>query len=77
MKVEKRAWPENNYPFNHENAPIRIKARGARVEGWGQDVTGLCQILSDASAKRGKVEDITLIPMGAARLRISAFPPIK
>ena len=77
MKVEKRPWPENNYPFNHENAPIRIKARGARVEGWGQDATGLCQILPDARAKRGKVEDITLIPMGAARLRISAFPPMK
>ena len=77
MKVEKHPWPENNYPFNHENAPLRIKARGALVERWGQDATGLCQILPDASAKRGKVEEITLIPMGAARLRISAFPPIK
>lgn len=76
MKVEKRPWPENNYPFNHENAPICIKARGARVEGWGQDATGLCQVLPDAHAKRSKVEEITLIPMGAARLRISAFPPI-
>ena len=77
MKVEFKAWPESNYPWSHEGTPISVKARGARVEGWRQDETGLCQILPDADAPRGKVEDITLIPMGAARLRISAFPPLR
>lgn len=77
MSVERLPWPENDYPFSHESVPLRVKARGARVEGWGQDATGLCQILPDASARRGALEDITLIPMGAARLRISAFPPMK
>ncbi len=77
MSIERLPWPENDYPFSHESVPLRVKARGARVEGWGQDATGLCQILPDASARRGALEDITLIPMGAARLRISAFPPMK
>lgn len=77
MSVERLPWPENDYPFSQESVPLRVKARGARVEGWGQDATGLCQILPDASARRGALEDITLIPMGAARLRISAFPPMK
>ena len=77
MKVELKPWPENNYPWSHDGTPISVKAKGARVEGWGQDATGLCQILPDADAHRGKPEEITLIPMGAARLRISAFPPMR
>ena len=75
MKVEKLEWPEDNYPFSLESVPLRVKAKGAQVSSWGMDETGLCQILPDARAPRGKVEDITLIPMGAARLRITAFPP--
>jgi hypothetical protein len=77
MQVEFKAWPANNYPWSHAGTPITVKAKGARVEGWGMDKTGLCQILPDADAPRGHMEDITLIPMGAARLRISAFPPMK
>lgn len=77
MQVEFGTWPENDYPWNHAGTPISVKACGARVEGWGQDATGLCQILPDSDAPRGTTEEITLIPMGAARLRISAFPPMK
>lgn len=77
MKIERTTWPEDNYPFSPQRVPLRIRARGARVEGWGMDHTGLCQVLPDADAPRGKMEDISLIPMGAARLRISAFPPLR
>ena len=77
MKVELGAWPENNYPWNQNATPITVKAKGALVPSWKQDATGLCQVLPDADAPRGKAESITLIPMGAARLRISAFPPMK
>ena len=75
MSVERMSWPENNYPFSQETVPLRVKATGAQVSSWGQDETGLCQVLPDADAPRGKREEIVLIPMGAARLRISAFPP--
>ena len=77
MEVERKAWPADNYPFSTDSVPLRVKASGAKVEGWGQDETGLCQVLPDIDAPRGELEDITLIPMGAARLRISAFPPLK
>ena len=33
-------------------------------------------VLPDADAPRGALETVTLVPMGAARLRISAFPPV-
>ncbi len=75
MSVERKAWPQDNYPFALESVPLRVKASGALVPSWGQDETGLCQVLPDACQPRGEVEQLTLIPMGAARLRISAFPP--
>lgn len=75
MKVEWRSWPADNYPFSPDSVPLLVRAHGAKVEGWGQDKTGLCQVLPDIDAPCGQKEDITLIPMGAARLRISAFPP--
>lgn len=75
MRVERTAWPQDNYPFALESVPLRVKASGALVPSWGQDETGLCQVLPDACQPRGEVEQLTLVPMGAARLRISAFPP--
>lgn len=75
MTVERMAWPEDNYPFAQASVPLRVKASGAPVPSWGQDETGLCQVLPESDAPRGAVEPITLIPMGAARLRVSAFPP--
>ncbi len=77
MKVEHGTWPGDNYPFNNVNTPIRVKACGARIPSWGTDATGLCQILPDADAPRAEKEEITLVPMGASRLRISAFPPLQ
>ena len=77
MKVEKGEWPADNYPFNLQNVPLHVKAKGALIESWGMDKTNTCQVLPDSDAPRGEVEDITLVPMGAARLRISAFPPVE
>ena len=77
MTVERGEWPTDNYPFNLQNVPLRVKARGARIPSWGQDETGLCQILPEGDAPRGELEEVTLVPMGAARLRISAFPPVE
>ena len=76
MTLELGPWPADDYPYNLQNVPIRLKAQGARIPSWGQDKTGLCQILPDADAPRGQLEPITLVPMGAARLRISAFPEV-
>ena len=44
---------------------------------WKIDETGLCGVLPEEDAVKGDKEEITLIPMGAARLRISAFPNTK
>ncbi len=73
-KVERKAWPVNDLPFTTESVPLEVKAQGRKIATWQLDETGLCSVLPDEDAVKGESEEITLIPMGAARLRISAFP---
>ena len=71
----KKEWPADNFPFTLDSVPLEFKAKGRRVPSWTMDETGLCGVLPDEdAAKAEQLEDITLVPMGAARLRISAFP---
>lgn len=74
FKIVHKAWPSDNYPFSLENIPIEVKAIGRIVPSWKVDETGLCGVLPEMDVPKGEKEEITLVPMGAARLRISAFP---
>ncbi len=75
MQVVRKPWPKDDYPFSLQNVPLELRAKGRLVPEWGIDQYGLCDVLPDASAKRSDVvSDLRLVPMGAARLRISAFP---
>ncbi|MBN8458360.1 MAG: glycoside hydrolase family 127 protein [Verrucomicrobia bacterium] len=75
--VERGQWPSDNYPFTPESAPIRLKAKAKRVPEWTLDRHGLCAVLQDSPVVSDQPEEtVTLIPMGAARLRVSAFPVI-
>lgn len=76
--VVRKPWPADNYPFSQQNTPIEIRAKGRQIPSWGIDQYGLVDVLPLYPAKTtSPVEDITLIPMGAARLRISAFPVVR
>lgn len=76
--VIKKPWPADNFPFTQSAVPIELKTKGALVPGWGIDQYGLCGELPQSPVSgAGPVTDITLIPMGAARLRISSFPVAK
>lgn len=75
IEIIKKPWPADNYPFTLQSVPFEFKAKGVKIPSWTIDENGLCGVLPDAKAERSKdVETITLVPMGAARLRISAFP---
>ncbi len=78
FKIEKRAWPKDNFPFTPSSAPIVIKAKAKQIPSWKLDQNGLCGALmnSPVSSREPEVE-VELIPMGAARLRISDFPVVK
>lgn len=77
FEVLRRDWPESNRPWTPETTPIELKARGKRIANWKLDRFGLVAPLADSPIRSDEPEEtITLIPMGAARLRISAFPVI-
>lgn len=75
FEVLRKEWPDDDFPFTATNTPIQIKGKGRKIPSWDIDKYGLCGVLPDVDSPQSELfEDITLIPMGAARLRISAFP---
>jgi hypothetical protein len=64
-------------PFTPSSAPIEMRAKAKRIPGWAADDDGMTPVLQESPAKsEAATENISLIPMGAARLRITAFPTI-
>jgi hypothetical protein len=64
-------------PFTPETVPIALRAHARRIPAWKQDSLGLVGKLQASPVKSDEaIEKVTLIPMGAARLRITAFPVI-
>lgn len=75
ITVSRKPWPADNYPFTLESVPLEFTAKGRKVPSWGFDQTGMTDVLPTRFAPRATEEEtISLVPMGAARLRITAFP---
>lgn len=78
FKVIKRKGPLPSQPFIVDNASVQLIVKGKRISQWKQENNGLVGVLPDSPIRSDEaLETITLIPMGCARLRISAFPKIK
>jgi DUF1680 family protein len=75
FEVRTKSWPQDNQPFEAQAAPIEIRAKARKIENWKPDALGLIGEVQPSPVRSTEsVETVTLIPMGAARLRISAFP---
>jgi len=78
FQIIKKPWPENNFPFDQKDVPVMLKAKGKLIPEWTIDKYGLCGVLPESPVNvHTEEQEIELIPMGAARLRISAFPVVK
>ena len=78
FKVIKKAWPKDDNPFTNASAPIELVANGKQIPGWAIDQYGLCGVLPVSPVKTPeKITKLTLVPMGGAMLRISAFPVVE
>jgi len=77
FELVKKPGPVADQPFTPETAPISLKAKARKIAEWKQDETGLLTELSPSPVRSdAPMETVTLIPMGAARLRISSFPTV-
>lgn len=67
---------DGSYPWNLENVPVEIHARGRRMPQWQPygGNTGPIPYSDQYQAELGPVEDIVLVPYGCTSLRITEFP---
>lgn len=75
--VEELDW-DGSYPWNLENTPIQLKARGVELPEW-KLLNGLPTFPAWWGGRKVdegaiKFEDITLVPYGTTTLRITEFP---
>ncbi len=78
FSVVKKPWPADNFPFTLASVPLELKTKAKKIPGWTVDQYALCGELPQSPvATVEPVEEITLVPMGAARLRISSFPVVR
>lgn len=76
--VVKKPFRLGKNPFTAESSPIELRVKARRIPSWGMDANGLAADPPASPAKTDQpVETVTLIPMGAARLRISTFPTVQ
>ncbi|MEO5890262.1 MAG: beta-L-arabinofuranosidase domain-containing protein [Ferruginibacter sp.] len=75
--VVKKSWPADGNPFTNANAPIELHTTGKQIANWTIDKYGLCGVLPQSPVKTSATaSNLTLVPMGGARLRVSAFPVV-
>ena len=75
FEVVTRPWPKDDYPFTNGSAPVELHAKARLLPDWKLDEHGLAGELPESPVKTtAPTIDVTLVPMGGARLRISAFP---
>ncbi|TSA35770.1 MAG: hypothetical protein D4R64_09070 [Porphyromonadaceae bacterium] len=78
FKITHRPWPESDFPFTLTEVPVSIEVKARQIPEWTLDQYRLCGVLMDSPVKSNEPEmKVELVPMGAARLRISAFPVIR
>src|SRR5262249_45449426 len=77
FSVHSGALKEN--PFTLEGAPVHVTARGKRLANWGVEQGAAMpppeHPIADPAA--AETEELTLVPYGSTRLRITAFPVLE
>lgn len=72
FQVEERSV--GRQPFSTEGAPVILKARGRRLPVWTMEKSSAGPLPQSPVTTKQPLESLTLIPYGAAKLRITAFP---
>ena len=64
-------------PFTHETNPVELRVKARKISGWHADSQHVVATLQPSPVKSDEpIETVVLIPMAAARLRVTSFPTI-
>ncbi len=78
FKVVHKPYNQALNPFTPENVPVALTIRAKVIPTWQADADGVVGVLQPSPARTDRpAETVTLIPMGAARLRIASFPTVR
>jgi len=76
QSVQANEKPMGEYPFSSDGAPIELRVKGRRIPAW-KLVEGSAGPLPQSPVESSEpLETLTLIPYGAAKLRVTAFPQL-
>jgi len=64
-------------PFEPEAAPVVLRAKVKRIPQWQAEGRMVGKVPASPIKSDEPIEEVTLIPMGCARLRVSVFPSIE
>ena len=77
IEVVRKPGPLASNPFTPETAPIELRVKAKKIPQWQADEEYVVTELQPSPVKSAEpMETVRLIPMGAARLRMTAFPRI-
>ena len=77
VQVVQKPLPASGQPFTLEDAPVELKVRARKIPTWTENCFGVVDKLQPSPVKSDEpVETVTMVPMGCARLRMSALPAI-
>ena len=77
IEVVTKAFPASNQPFTLTEAPVELKVKAKRIPNWTENYFGVVDKLKPSPVRSEEpLETITMVPMGAARLRMTALPVI-
>ena len=75
--VRAEALRDGLSPWTPESVPVALEVPARRLPAWQLDAYSLAAPLQDSPAQTAEpLETVRLIPMGAARIRISQFPTV-
>ena len=77
IKLVTKAWPADDQPFASDSTPLELKISARIIPTWVENYWGTVDRLQPSPVKVDtKTETVSMIPMGAGRLRMSALPVI-
>lgn len=77
FSVERSQLPEGVYPWNLENAPVKMKTTGKRMDLWQMYNGQAGPMPYSPNVSTNPAEEITLVPYGCTTLRIGQFPVVR